>query len=1090
MSHPILYDAAANNFSHLGLGVLKDAISCIVTEERNGVFELEMKYPITGIHFEHLKTDNIIKVDAGHANRSKEQRFRIKRIDKKSSGVAEVYAQHVSYITQDLALQPNMIIHNMSAQNALNIWRNAIIGNNPLTVTSDITTLNSTNLKLGDYENARQVLGGIRGSILDVWGGEYVFDNHHVSLLTRRGGDANTLIAYGRNLIDLNQEENITTTFTSVYPYAIYQNPRTNTEEVITISGFIMDSQHVNAFPNRRVLPLDFSNEFNENQRPTPDRLRQLAERYIRSNDVGVPRVSISLSFVDLTKALGYTGSRYEQLNLCDTVPVRFEQLGIETRARIIRIEWNVLLDRYERIEVGESRPNLSSRMRRIEHAINEVNTNANFALTAANGKNTVFFGTSEPPPPRRAGDLWYRPNGEHTELWTWNGSAWEFVLSTAPDQVLIDKIEAAMKEVREALDELKNTLLPELQKDLDKLNDLDLAELRKEVEELNGARIPAMQATLVGVQDALSNLDLDLSDAREDIKKINDVELPKLRQDLDALNNVTLPNLQTELNALKTVELANLQTELNRVNSTTIPALRQDLNRLTQETMPSVQRELNDLEFELNGLTDLTDGWRFRDTVEIDGGALRANTITTNHMAANSIHGDRVTTNTLNANRIVANSITGNQIAANAVSASHITSNAITADKIAAGAVTTDKMAANSINGDRVTTNTLNANRIVAGSIATDRMAANSINGDRIAANTLDANRIVAGSITTDRMTANSINGNRITANTLAADRLVANSITGAQIAANAITAGMITSGTMHGDRITTNTLNGNRIVANTISGDHIVANSMHGNRVVANSMHGDRIVANTITADRLAANTITADSAAIASLNASRITAGTLNAANVNVINLNGNSITVGSLNGNRIQANTITANHLSANAIQVGFNNMGNTLSLSSTDLTISSGGVRHARLGGSGLSFWDGTTRVGSFRRTHLVGQPTVRGISNMLETQGDFIMWDFVPSASSPTTTPALLLDMRGRYTGRTGIHCYQRMNMRELGTRGFANNRNLIVGITTISGTPRTYIGDPSYESGIAFSSTQCFLIDNNIAYRVRDLAR
>ena len=217
MKYPILYDKGATNFSNLGLGVLVDTLSCIVTEERNGAFELDMEYPITGAFFDLLETDRIIKVDAGHAQRSKNQRFRIKRIDKAIDGRVKVYAQHVSYLTQELPIKPQFIVQGQTASVALEIWRNAIIESNPFTTFSNITGNRNTNLTIQDYNNPRQILGGVRGSILDRWGGEYVFDNYHISLLNHRGGNANTLIAYGRNLTELNQEENITNTFTSLY---------------------------------------------------------------------------------------------------------------------------------------------------------------------------------------------------------------------------------------------------------------------------------------------------------------------------------------------------------------------------------------------------------------------------------------------------------------------------------------------------------------------------------------------------------------------------------------------------------------------------------------------------------------------------------------------------------------------------------------------------------------------------------------------------------------------------------------------------------------------------------------------------------
>jgi len=462
MSHPILYDKHATQFFNLGLGVLKDAVSCLVTEERNGVFELEMSYPSSGALADLIEVDYLIKADAGHRRASKEQVFRIERIDKGINGAMTVYAKHVSYLAQSLALRPSVRINGETGSSALGLWRDAIVGAHPFRVSSDISRRGSTHLTIQNCQNARQALGGANGSILDVWGGEYLFDNYHVQLFDKRGRDANTLISYGRNLVDLDQEENIANTFTSIYPYAIYGSG--DDAQIITLASpnFVMDSENARYFAHRRVLPVDFSREFERDERPTAARLRELGEAYMEEHEIGVPRVSISLSFVDLTKALNGAGLTYEELNLCDTVPVYFEKLGIKTYAQVVRVEWNVLLDQYENIEVGHTKKTLGDTIRGIERDLNQAANTSNSALTAANGKNTVFFGHFPNPPgptATRVGDLWYRPNGEHTELWTWNGSGWEFVMSTAPDEALLEKIAEARREAERALQEAEDAM-------------------------------------------------------------------------------------------------------------------------------------------------------------------------------------------------------------------------------------------------------------------------------------------------------------------------------------------------------------------------------------------------------------------------------------------------------------------------------------------------------------------------------------------------------------------------------------------------------------------------------------------------------
>ena len=58
---PVLYPANSTSFTTFGLGTLTDTISCEVTEERNGVFECILKYPITGQHYKLIAKERIIK---------------------------------------------------------------------------------------------------------------------------------------------------------------------------------------------------------------------------------------------------------------------------------------------------------------------------------------------------------------------------------------------------------------------------------------------------------------------------------------------------------------------------------------------------------------------------------------------------------------------------------------------------------------------------------------------------------------------------------------------------------------------------------------------------------------------------------------------------------------------------------------------------------------------------------------------------------------------------------------------------------------------------------------------------------------------
>ena len=465
LSVPILYEANATDFNNLGLGPLADTTVATVTEERNGQFILEMQYPVEGIRSSLITKNRILKVDAGH--KLKDQRFVIKRINRimGNDGLSySIYAEHISYITADYALKPNLTISG-SGNVAMTQWLNGIIDSNRIHVDSDIATENTTSWTIDKVQNARQALGGVQGSILDIWGGEYRFDNLNISLLRHRGTVSNTLLSYGRNITDFDQEENITNTYTSIYPFASYsvQNGDTSEQKILTIPDLVVDSEYVKNFPNRKIQVVDFSDKFNTDEKPTVERLTELAKSYIKSNNVGVPTVSTKISFVDLSKTENYKEfTPLEELDLCDEVPFVFDKFGIKTTAKVSRIVWNVLLDSYDSLELGELKTNLSDVINNTNNAANDAKdaandakNNADNAALSANGKNRNWYGADDPTfghlSELREGDSWYMPNGEDTELYHWINGQWVFILSTKDAHDAAGAADKASKEAGEA---------------------------------------------------------------------------------------------------------------------------------------------------------------------------------------------------------------------------------------------------------------------------------------------------------------------------------------------------------------------------------------------------------------------------------------------------------------------------------------------------------------------------------------------------------------------------------------------------------------------------------------------------------------
>lgn len=340
---PILFSDAATNYSTQGIGSLADALSCYVTEELNGQYELEMTYPVTGRRYKDIKNRCLIycKPDPYRAG----QPFRIYRITKPLNGIVTIYAQHISY---DLAGIPVRGFTAQSLSGALaGLVSNAIISN-PFTFWTDISS--DTQFGFSTPTKCRSLLGGSEGSILDTYGGEYEWDMMTVRLRSRRGQNNGVRIAYGKNLTDITQDENISNLVTGIVGYW------TNSDGVV-VEGPVVNAPGTYNFS--RVVPVDFSSEFED--QPTPQQLEQVSQEYISKNGVGVPEVSINVSWVQLEQYSGYKQlNLLERVTLGDTVTVNFPALGVDATARVEKTKYDVLRNRYESADIGSVQANIA----------------------------------------------------------------------------------------------------------------------------------------------------------------------------------------------------------------------------------------------------------------------------------------------------------------------------------------------------------------------------------------------------------------------------------------------------------------------------------------------------------------------------------------------------------------------------------------------------------------------------------------------------------------------------------------------------------------------------------------------------------
>lgn len=360
---PVLYPPNTTDFSSFGLGVLTDTISCEVTEERNGVFECLLKYPVSGQHYGLITKECIIKAKPNDT--AADQAFRIYRITKPLNGIVTIYGQHISY---DLANVPVMPFSTESRSPQL-ILSQLLAGDTRFTGWTDYSDAKA--FSVTQPKSVRACLGGTEGSMLSKWYGEFEWDNFTVKFHSHRGQKTGVVIEYGKNLIALEQDEDSSGVYTALLPYAVYTPEGSDTETVVTLPEVtlpIVTSEIVRA----KTLIMDFTEQFGSDAVITEEALRTKAKSYIKANPLGTTIPTVTVSFEPLWKQPEYS-ALLERVNLCDTVTIRHSLLGVSVSAMVIETVYDILAERYKSISLGQSKSSMITTISEVQSSVDKV---------------------------------------------------------------------------------------------------------------------------------------------------------------------------------------------------------------------------------------------------------------------------------------------------------------------------------------------------------------------------------------------------------------------------------------------------------------------------------------------------------------------------------------------------------------------------------------------------------------------------------------------------------------------------------------------------------------------------------------------
>lgn len=354
---PVLYPPDSTTFTNMGYGPLFDTISCVVTEERNGMYELEMQYPVNGVNYGQIQERSIIMaIPSPYRTR---QPFRVYEIEAPINGIVTVRAHHLSYDLSGVVVRP-FTVTGVPATIMGTIEANAV-NETPFQLFSNIPGTFEYEVKVPS--TIRSLLGGGDDSVLALVGGEYDFDNFfQVRLKANRGRTTDVIVSYGRNLVDFNMVKSLGGQITGLFPYW------TNGDDIQTLTQEVFVLDDAGALDYTYVIPLDLSSEFSE--KPTKTELYDATFEYADNNGLWSqsPEVTMEVSFVDLAGTTEYEAvAQLETVDLCDSVTVYFSLYDINVLAKIVKIETNVLTEKYNSVTLGTIRTTIADTIASLE---------------------------------------------------------------------------------------------------------------------------------------------------------------------------------------------------------------------------------------------------------------------------------------------------------------------------------------------------------------------------------------------------------------------------------------------------------------------------------------------------------------------------------------------------------------------------------------------------------------------------------------------------------------------------------------------------------------------------------------------------
>ncbi len=627
---PKLYNANETNFIHNGIGFLTGAVDVVATEELNGMFELNMEYDSEGFLADVIQEEMIIKAKAN--DKQDEQLFRIYSITKNHENDNLIIdAQHVTY---DLG---NNFVEELHANNLTKKQVMEKIGSStayphPFNVTStNTTTQSSTSLY---RTNPLQMIGGMEGSVLQIWGGQIERDNFHLIMHDRRGSDDGVLVTYKKNLIGLNAKFDIGSLKTRIFPFVFKEATDDEPEQLITVPGKYIDSPHINDYEMPYILPVDYSHE--EGIETAEDLLNAASGWFVETGR-DRPRVEMEVQFEHLWETEEYKDvAALELVGMGDTITVRHDKLKVDGSAIVNRIEYDVIAEKNIAVDVGSVKARFSDRINNIDDRTNDINDKIeviekdhNESIKRIDGKNTIYYGPDEPTGNLVEGDLWFKVvDCEYTRTYRYDGIQWQLIVSKDVKDIE-EKANNARNRANEAVENANiatrnaTEAIEEAQKSFDKAQDalstagsaLDLATTIRGNMTTLSEMVDEHTGEISTIKQSVQGLRTDVSDAQGNASSALQIAEGLQTRVTDAEGNIS--SVTQLANTLQS-DLRDAEGNISTLQQTATDYARRlesaegDISSVTQ-TAQGLQRRVTDAEGNISSVTQLANALQTR---------------------------------------------------------------------------------------------------------------------------------------------------------------------------------------------------------------------------------------------------------------------------------------------------------------------------------------------------------------------------------------------------------------------------------------------------------------------------------------------